>query len=53
MLSAMHRGISSGILPQATEFAPALTLSNRTPIDRLRLAVLQAVLAEYPASGLY
>ncbi|OEG96126.1 capsid protein [Klebsiella michiganensis] len=40
-----------GILPQATEFAPALTLSNATPIDRLRLAVLQAVLAEYPASG--
>ena len=36
---------------RATEFAPALTLSNATPIDRLRLAVLQAVLAEYPASG--
>ncbi|TKI02769.1 phage major capsid protein [Martelella alba] len=40
-----------GILPQATEFTPALSLANATPIDRLRLAVLQAVLAEYPASG--
>ncbi|MBZ7592573.1 phage major capsid protein, partial [Klebsiella oxytoca] len=40
-----------GILPQASEFAPALTLTNATPIDRLRLAILQAVLAEYPSSG--
>lgn len=40
-----------GILPQAREFSPKITLSNATPIDRLRLAILQAVLAEYPATG--
>lgn len=40
-----------GILPQATAFAPAFTPDSATPIDRLRLAILQAVLAEYPASG--
>jgi HK97 family phage major capsid protein len=40
-----------GILPQATAFAPAFTPTGATPIDRLRLAILQAVLAEYPATG--
>ncbi|AFJ47149.1 phage major capsid protein [Shimwellia blattae] len=40
-----------GILPQAKEFSPAIPVASATPIDRLRLAVLQAVLAEYPASG--
>lgn len=40
-----------GLLPQATAFAPALVLADATPIDRLRLAILQAVLAEYPASA--
>jgi HK97 family phage major capsid protein len=40
-----------GILPQAAEFAPAISVAGATPIDRLRLAVLQAVLAEYPSSG--
>lgn len=41
----------SGIVPQATSFAPAFTPSSATGIDRLRLAVLQVILAEYPASG--
>lgn len=41
----------NGILNQATAFAPAFNASDETPIDRLRLAVLQVVLAEYPASG--
>ncbi|MBZ9943448.1 phage major capsid protein [Mesorhizobium sp. BR1-1-13] len=41
----------NGILPQATAFAPAFNASDETPIDRLRLAILQVVLAEYPASG--
>ncbi len=41
----------NGILPQATAFAPAFTPENETAIDRLRLAVLQVILAEYPASG--
>ncbi len=40
-----------GILPQATAFNPAIALSGATGIDRMRLAILQAVLAEYPASG--
>ena len=40
-----------GILPQAQEFAPSLTLTSATPIDRLRLAILQAVLAEFPPTG--
>ncbi|MFJ9451502.1 phage major capsid protein [Herbaspirillum sp. NPDC101397] len=40
-----------GILPQASAFAAAITIAGATPIDRLRLAILQAVLAEYPASG--
>ena len=41
-----------GIVPQASAFAPAFTPAGTvTAIDRLRLAVLQAVLAEYPASG--
>lgn len=40
-----------GIVPQATAFAPAFTPSSVTGIDHLRLAVLQVILAEYPASG--
>lgn len=40
-----------GIVPQATAFSPAFTPSSPTGIDRLRLAVLQVILAEYPSSG--
>ncbi|WP_151778762.1 phage major capsid protein [Acinetobacter bereziniae] len=42
-----------GIIPQATEYVrPAgVTPSSETIIDTLRYAMLQAVLAEYPASG--
>ena len=40
-----------GILPQATAFAPAFAPASPTAIDRLRLAILQVILAEYPASG--
>lgn len=40
-----------GLLPQAQEFTPSLTLTSATPIDRLRLAILQAVLAEFPPTG--
>ena len=40
-----------GILPQATAFADPATLAKYSIIDQLRLAMLQAVLAEYPASG--
>lgn len=41
----------NGIVPQATAFAPAFNPSDETAIDRIRLAILQAFLAEYPASG--
>lgn len=41
-----------GLVPQATAFAPAFAPSDETDIDTLRLALLQASLAEYPADGL-
>lgn len=41
-----------GIIPQATAFANKATkITQPTMIDTLRLAMLQAILAEYPASG--
>lgn len=40
-----------GIIPQATAYAAAFAPTNPTAIDTIRLAILQAVLAEYPASG--
>lgn len=47
-----ENGNLKGIIPQATAFADKATLSTYTIIDQLRLAQLQAVLAEYPASGI-
>lgn len=41
-----------GIAPQASTFNPSISLPNSTAIDRIRLALLQAVLAEFPASGI-
>lgn len=40
-----------GLLPQATPFADPASMAKYTIIDQLRLAMLQAVLAEYPATG--
>ncbi|WP_421565742.1 phage major capsid protein [Ochrobactrum sp. EDr1-4] len=40
-----------GLVPQATTFNPAFAAENETGIDRLRLAILQVVLAEYPATA--
>ncbi|MCC2608383.1 phage major capsid protein [Neorhizobium petrolearium] len=40
-----------GIIPQATAYAAPITLTSPTSIDVMRLAMLQAVLAEYPATG--
>lgn len=40
-----------GIVPQATAFDPAFTPTFESRIDTIRLAMLQATLAEYPASG--
>ena len=44
-------GNLKGIIPQATAFADPAGMANYTVMDQLRLAMLQAVLAEYPASG--
>lgn len=41
-----------GIRPQAQAFAAAFAVADETAIDKIRLAILQAVLAEYPASGI-
>lgn len=41
----------NGLLTQATPFNAAFTPEAVTGIDRLRLAVLQVILAEYPATA--
>ncbi|WP_425404616.1 phage major capsid protein [Hwanghaeella sp.] len=40
-----------GIIPQATAYSAPITLASPTSIDQMRLAMLQALLAEYPATG--
>jgi HK97 family phage major capsid protein len=40
-----------GIIPQAAAFDPAFTVEQQSGIDDLRLAMLQAQLARFPASG--
>lgn len=42
-----------GIIPQASAYAPpaGITVTGEQRIDRIRLAILQAILAEFPASG--
>ena len=40
-----------GIVPQATAYAAAFAPASETEIDKIRLAMLQAALAEYPATG--
>ncbi|MFT0533936.1 phage major capsid protein [Castellaniella hirudinis] len=42
----------NGIIPQAESFVAAFTPEKYQGIDRVRLAILQAILAEYPASGI-
>lgn len=43
-----------GIVPQATAYAApgGVTIASSTKIDTIRLALLQAALAEFPASGI-
>jgi HK97 family phage major capsid protein len=41
-----------GIVPQATPYVAPFALADATAIDIIRLAILQSVLAEYPASGI-
>ena len=40
-----------GIVPQASAFDPAFSVDQQNGIDDLRLAMLQAQLARFPASG--
>lgn len=40
-----------GIIPQATAYSAPITLTSPTSIDMMRLAMLQAALAEFPATG--
>lgn len=41
-----------GIIPQATAFSAAFVPDEESAIDMIRLAMLQAALAEYPATGI-
>ncbi|MEQ1403844.1 phage major capsid protein [Neorhizobium sp. Rsf11] len=41
-----------GLVTAATAFVPAFSVTGETMIDTLRLAILQASLAEYPADGI-
>ncbi|WP_312914479.1 phage major capsid protein [Stenotrophomonas sp.] len=41
-----------GIIPQATAYAAPFAPTDATVIDKIRLAMLQAQLAEFPASGI-
>lgn len=41
-----------GIVPQATALNASLVPSGATAIDRIRTALLQSVLAEFPATGI-
>jgi HK97 family phage major capsid protein len=41
----------NGIIPQATAYAAPVTLADLNIMDVMRLAMLQAALAEYPATG--
>lgn len=44
-------GNLKGIIPQASAFNNPTSLAQYTKIDQLRLAILQTLLAEYPASA--
>ena len=41
-----------GIIPQATAYAAPFVLAGATEIDKIRLALLQAELAQYPSTGI-
>jgi HK97 family phage major capsid protein len=41
-----------GLIPQATAYAAPIAVAGETTIDRIRLALLQAELAEFPSSGI-
>lgn len=42
----------SGLVTNATAYAAPITVTGETSIDRLRLAILQTSVAQYPATGI-
>lgn len=42
----------NGIMTQATAYSAPITITGATRIDKLRLALLQSELAEFPATGI-
>lgn len=44
-------GELSGLIANSTAFAAPFVLSDATMVDKVRLALLQAALAEYPSNG--
>ncbi|MFW8567062.1 phage major capsid protein [Orrella sp. 11846] len=42
----------TGIIPQAEAFDPEFSPDKEQAIDRIRLAILQAILAEFPPNGI-
>lgn len=51
LFGAGGAGNIEGIVPQAQAFAPVFEPDLRTPIDDLRLAILQAQIARMPVTG--
>lgn len=51
LFGAGGSGNMEGIVPQASAFAPAFAPAKRSPIDDIRLAILQSQLARLPATG--
>lgn len=45
-------GQINGLVTQATAYVAPITIANATDIDTLRLALLQAELAEFPSTGI-
>jgi HK97 family phage major capsid protein len=53
LLSGDGTGVNVlGIIPQATAYDTALTVAGDTKIDKVRHAILQARLAEFPVDGI-
>ena len=41
-----------GIVPQATAYSAPITVAGETSLDKVRLMILQAAVAQYPATGI-
>lgn len=52
LFGAGTSGTVHGLVPQAQDFEAAIQVVDETVIDRIRLAMLQSMLAEYAADGI-